>query len=215
MSEDSRAPTALGEEMLLPAMRWMAEQVPGGFFVYLADESQRLIYVNQVCLRLFGCETEEQFRVLTGFTFRGLVHPEDYEKIQSSIDEQIADPDNGNLDYVEYRIQRRDGAVRWVDDYGHFAHLPGYGDVYYVFISDITEKHELQEELHRRARVYEGMLAQFNAIADDSLTVFRSNISTGVLEEARGRDLYPCDYQDKGTVLLSYHAQDKRTVPLS
>ncbi len=33
MSEDSRAPTALGEEMLLPAMRWMAEQVPGGFFV--------------------------------------------------------------------------------------------------------------------------------------------------------------------------------------
>ena len=194
MSEDSRAPTALGEEMLLPAMRWMAEQVPGGFFVYLADESQRLIYVNQVCLRLFGCETEEQFRVLTGFTFRGLVHPEDYEKIQSSINEQIADPDNGNLDYVEYRIQRRDGAVRWVDDYGHFAHLPGYGDVYYVFISDITEKHELQEELHRRARVYEGMLAQFNAIADDSLTVFRSNISTGVLEEARGRDLYPCDY---------------------
>ena len=40
------------------------------------------------------------------------MHPDDYESIQASIDAQIADPDNHNLDYVEYRIVRRDGAVR-------------------------------------------------------------------------------------------------------
>jgi len=184
----------LPEDQRLPALRWMAEQVPGGFFVYLADENQRLIYVNNVCVRLFGCETEEQFREYTGFTFRGLVHPEDYDRIQQSIDSQIGNPDNHNLDYVEYRIVRRDGAVRWVDDYGHLTHLEGYGDVYYVFIGDITEKHNALEEIRRRSKVYEGMMEQFNALADDSLTVFRTNITTGIIEEVRGRDLYDTDY---------------------
>ena len=47
----------LSEEQMLPALKWMSEQVPGGFFVYLADESQKLIYVNSVCIRLFGCQT--------------------------------------------------------------------------------------------------------------------------------------------------------------
>ncbi len=50
------------------------------------------------------------------------------------------------MDYVVYRIIRKDGSVRWVDDYGHFANLPGYGDVYYVFIEDITENIMAKEE---------------------------------------------------------------------
>ena len=191
---DNQVNSILQEDQLVPALRWMAEQVPGGFFVYLADESQRLIYMNNVCLRLFGCEDEAQFRELTGFTFRGMVHPDDFAKIQASIDEQIADSANHNLDYLEYRIIRRDGTIRWVDDYGHFTHLPGYGDVYYVFISDITDKHNAQEDSHRRSKLYEGMMSQFNAMADDALTMFRTNITTGVIEDVRGRDLYPTDY---------------------
>ena len=193
MTDHQAQPTLL-DEQLMPALQWMAEQVPGGFFVYMADEDQRLIYVNNVCLRLFGCEDEAQFRELTGFTFRGMVHPEDYADIQASIDDQIADPANHNLDYVEYRIIHRDGSIRWVDDYGHFAHLPGYGDVYYVFIGDITDKHNAQEDSRRRSKVYEGMMSQFNAMSEDALTVFRTNITTGVIEDVRGRDLYPTDY---------------------
>ena len=186
--------SGLSEDQLIPAIKWMAEQIPGGFFVYLAEEPMRLLYVNQVCMRIFGCDTLEEFKALTGFTFRGLVHPDDFERIQASIDTQIADPENKNLDDVEYRIVRRDGVVRWVDDYGHLTHLPGYGAVYYVFIGDITEKHNAQEETHRRTKVYEGMNEQFNALADESLTVFRPNITIGVIEEARGRDLYDTDF---------------------
>ena len=188
------APQALDEALLMPALRWMAEQIPGGFFVYRDDESQELIYVNNVCLRLFGCETEAEFRALTGFTFRGLVHPDDYDRVQAFIEAQIADPGSANLDCVEYRILQRDGSVRWVDDYSHFAHLPGYGNVFYVFIGDITDRHNAQEDSHRRNKVYEGMIDQFNTLADDSLTVFRTNITTGVIEEVRGRDLYDEDY---------------------
>ena len=108
--EDARVTDGAGG--LVPeAIEWMAEQVPGGFFIYRADESQELLYVNEALLRIFGCDTLDQFRDLTGYTFKGLVHPEDFEAIQSSIDDQIADESNKNLDYVEYRIIRRDGSV--------------------------------------------------------------------------------------------------------
>ena len=134
----------------MPVMEWLAEQMPGGFFIYHADDSAELIYVNQATCEIFGCESVEEFRELTGNTFKGMVHPEDYEKIQSSIDDQIASVTNSrNMDYVVYRIIRKDGTVRWVNDYGHFANLPGFGDVYYVFIGDITETKLAEEEKQR------------------------------------------------------------------
>ena len=131
----------------MSAAEWLAEQMPGGFFIYRADESMELLYVNQSTCDIFGCETVDEFRELTGNNFRGMVHPEDYDNIQNSIDEQIARESNRrNIDYVVYRIIRKDGVIRWVDDYGHFASLPGYGEVYYVFIEDITENKIAEEE---------------------------------------------------------------------
>ncbi len=131
---------------------WLGDQIPGGFFIYRADDSQEIVYVNRAVLNIFGCEDERQFRVLTGYTFRGMVHPDDFDAIQASIDEQIADEDNNNLDCVEYRIIRRNGEIRWVDDYGHFAHMPGYGNVYYVFISDVTDRRVAEMEKQELAR---------------------------------------------------------------
>lgn len=68
-----------------------------------------------------------------------MVHPDDYQEISESIVQQIGSS-NERMDYAEYRIIRRDGAVRWVDDYGHFTETESYGGIYVVFISDITEK---------------------------------------------------------------------------
>ena len=116
------------------AIEWMGEQIPGGFFIYRADETSEIVYVNNAVLRIYGCETIEEFRKLTGNTFRGMVHPKDYADVAQSIEKQIKDVDHLNLDYIEYRIIRRDGVVRWVDDYGHFAQFPGYGDVYAVLM---------------------------------------------------------------------------------
>lgn len=140
------------DSLLLADLERLGEQIPGGFFVYRAEEPQEMLFVNRNVLRIFGCDTLEEYKALTGYTFRGLVHPEDFDSIQSSIDEQIADTANDNLDYVEYRIVRKDGEVRWIDDYGHYTHTDDYGGVYYVFISDITDKRHAQEE-HFRAEL--------------------------------------------------------------
>ncbi len=104
------------------------------------------------------------------------MHPEDYEKIQNSIDEQISLPSNRrHIDYVVYRIIRKDGSIRWVDDYGHFATLPGYGEVYYVFIEDITEN-KLAEEEKERARNLAYALEQAEQ-ANNAKSAFLSNMS--------------------------------------
>ena len=145
-------------------IKWAAEQMPGGFLVYRADETQEVLYVNKAAIHMFGCSTKEEFKELTGCTFRGMVHPEDLAMVQAAIDAQIADTTNGNMDYVEYRIVRRDGSIRWVDDYGHYGEMPGYGKVYYVFLSDTTEKKQIQEENRFAAEVIEGLSVDYACI---------------------------------------------------
>ena len=131
-------------EKTLSIVKDIGEHMPGGFFIYKEEQPEELIYANQACFNIFGCRDEKEFKELTGYTFRGMLYKEDYDKISESIVDQI-DKNDDNMDYVEYRIVRKDGKLRWVDDYGHYAETEKYGGVYYVFISDITEKHEERE----------------------------------------------------------------------
>ena len=124
--------------------------MPGGFFIYRAEEPENLIYANKAVFDIYGCANLEEFRELTGFTFRGMVHPDDYDNISASIISQI-DTSEDHMDYAEYRITRRDGKMRWVDDYGHYCETMAYGGIYVVFISDITEKRE-QREMDKATR---------------------------------------------------------------
>ena len=176
--------TFLGKKYLyevLPMLKWVAEQVPGGFFVYSAKEPYELFYANSAVLDIYGCKNLDEFRELTGYTFKGMVYPEDFDAIQESIEEQIADPDNDRLDHVEYRITRKDGQIRWIDDYGHFATFPEHGDAFYVFISDITERRLIQEEklrmemeLEREKQASEIKAAFLFNISHDILTPLNS-----------------------------------------
>ncbi len=128
---------------LEPARRLMEfmEEMPGGFLIYRAGGGEEILYANRGLLRIFQCENTEEFMALTGGSFRGMVHPEDLEEVEESICRQIA-ASRFDLDYVEYRIIRRDGALRWIEDYGHFIRSEAMGDVFYVFLADATEKTE-------------------------------------------------------------------------
>lgn len=129
-------------QMAYEVIRFM-DEMPGGFFIYHADAGEEIIYANKALLRIFRCDTMREFRELTGNSFQGIVHPEDLDSIEESIREQIT-ASQYDLDYVEYRIIRKDGSVRWVDDYGHFIHSEAVGDIFYVFIGDATEKRKRQ-----------------------------------------------------------------------
>ena len=76
------------------------------------------------------------------------------------------------MDYAVYRIIRKDGEVRWVDDYGHFTETKTYGGVYVVFISDITEK-VLSQEKHQK-----DLDNMITAMASDYRSVYHVDIDT-------------------------------------
>jgi PAS domain S-box-containing protein len=122
----------------------IGRHMPGGFFIYKKEMPEELLYANRAVLNIFGCKNLEEFKELTGYTFKGMLHPDDYDTVSETIQRQVQENEEF-MDYVEYRIIRRDGAVRWVDDYGHYTDTEAYGGIYYVFISDITEKHERME----------------------------------------------------------------------
>lgn len=128
--------------------RDFANAMPGGFFIYHADGNEEIVYANEAVIRIFGCDTREEFRQLTGNSFRGIVHPDDLEKVEKSIAKQIKESQY-DLDYVEYQIVRKDGQLRWVEDYGHFIHNEEIGDFFYVFIGDATEKRKQRMESER------------------------------------------------------------------
>ena len=176
------AQTDDGATTMLDTLQRMAESMPGGFFIYRADGNEEILYLNDVMLDIFGCATEEEFRALTGGTFRGLVYPDDLREIEASILRQVEKNDK-RLDYVKYRIRRKDGEIRWVDDYGRRVHTEENEDVYYVFIRDITESHTAREESRRRGRVIEGLSVGYSSI-------FLLNLDTGSMRPYRQENNY-------------------------
>ena len=158
-------------EQTLSVIEEIGGHMPGGFFIYQAEEPEKLIYVNRAVLDIYGCADMEEFRYFTGFTFKGMVHPDDYLKIADSIVQQIG-TNKERMDYAVYRIIRKDGEVRWVDDYGHFTETKTYGGVYVVFISDITEK-VLSQEKHQK-----DLDNMITAMASDYRSVYHVDIDT-------------------------------------
>ena len=151
-------------ETTLPIIEELGKHMPGGFFIYRADADEELLYANKACFDIFGCDGLEDFKALTGFTFKGMLHPDDYDAISTSIAEQV-DQSEDNMDYVEYRIVRKDGEVRWVDDYGHYAVTNAYGGVYYVFISDIIERRTRREDDYAvRDAVIDTLTTSYNTV---------------------------------------------------
>lgn len=129
-------------KMAYECIRFM-DEMPGGFMIYYADGGEEIIYVNKALLRIIQCDTMKEFREWTHNSFRGFVHQDDLDEVEESIIQQIASS-RYDLDYVEYRITRKDGTIRWIEDYGHFIRNDSSRDVFYVFVGDATEKREQQ-----------------------------------------------------------------------
>lgn len=133
-----QAPVEVSQEFL--------DRFPGGMFRYQADGEGRLDHVSSGLVELFGCGDAEEFCALTGCIFKGLVHPDDWERVSASIAEQV---EHGDSDYVRYRIIRADGEVRWVDDWGHLVEDADGTRWFHVTLMDATDRVREKEELRR------------------------------------------------------------------
>lgn len=152
-------------EAVTEFIRFM-DEIPGGFLIYRVGGDEEILYANRALIKLFCCKTLKEFREFTGNTFKGMVHPRDLVSVEMSINKQISDNDD-HLGYVEYRIRRKDGAVRWVEDYGRCFHSEKIGDIFYVFMSDVSEEKnrrldEAAEMLSEKERKIQNLIDKYN-----------------------------------------------------
>ena len=75
------------DEQNLMVIEEIGKHMPGGFFIYRAEAPEELLYANKAVFDIFGCADQEEFKALTGYTFRGMLHPDDYEAVAKSIAE--------------------------------------------------------------------------------------------------------------------------------
>ena len=172
---------SLLSETMLMAANEVAEGLPGGFFSYHADGDLELISFNRELLSMYACDTAEELREYTGNSFRGLVYKDDFESVQASIEEQITE--DNDIDYVEYRILAKDGTIKPVRDYGRFVKTEKYGDIFYVFIYDITEEEQRKaaaEEALRKKLEFQ-RTAELAENASRAKNIFMSNIAKDVM----------------------------------
>lgn len=180
------------DESTIPIMEELSNGIPGGFFIYHADEEERLIYTNRTLLRFFGCATLEEFKELTGYTFKGMVHPDDIDAVEMSISRQI-DEDTYDMDYVEYRIIQKDGTIRWVEDYGHFMRTSDYGDIFCVFIDDATNR--LEKRLSDLEEINSELSRAYVREAQFKRAMFRDAVSITEVDVTLDSFVLSSDYQ--------------------
>ena len=110
--------------------------LPGGFFIYEQGNGEEILFAEENVIKLYGCETFEEFREFTHNSFAGMVHPDDYAKIQNQIQAQTLFGEKRH-DYVRYRILTKQGDVKYIEDFGHLMHGTNGRSYFYVFIVDV------------------------------------------------------------------------------
>ncbi|MDE6442655.1 MAG: response regulator [Clostridia bacterium] len=140
--------------------------MPGGFFICRAygNENGKILFVNKAMIRIFKCANLQEFKELTGNNFWGTIHADDLETVTQSVKEQYSTT-RDNLGLLEYRIITKDGSVRRVEAYGHLIRSKSIGNIFYVFVSDATEKiRKRRRENLQRIKVIEGLSVNYDTV---------------------------------------------------
>ena len=201
---DEANPLTLSEESFA-IIEQITTGMPGGFFIYHADGAEELIYANQALIWMFGCKDLQEFQEHTGYTFPGMVHPEDIEKTEKSIEQQIFTSNSNGLDYVEYRIVRKDGEIRWIEDYGYFVHTSLYGDIFYVFIEDATERHLKALADARTAQLAQERLEALEALEHET-------VALKLVHEILRSGMWSMEFDQTGKMVDVFWSQEFRNM---
>ncbi len=140
---------------------------------------------DEFCQMMEG--TQDDFIRLENASAMNTIHPDDHEAVAFLFKHHHAPDGSNSLTIRKTTIKGNELHVCV-----HYAFIEEDG-VQYAYCSyfDVTEMKQNQRQTED---AYEGMLNQFNAMADESLTVFRTNLTKGVIEDVRGYDLYPTDF---------------------
>ena len=125
--------------------RRFTELSPAG--IYVTDGKGDCVYVNPRWCAMAGLAPEEA----AGDGWGRAIHPEDRERV---VAERHRAAESADVWASEYRLQKPNGEVTWV--YGTAAPLPDEDGAVAAYLGanvDITERKQLQAQLHRARRL--------------------------------------------------------------
>lgn len=194
--------------------------MPGGFFICRAYgyNNGQILFINRAMMRIFKCKNLQEFKELTGNNFWGTVHPDDLEAVSQSVKEQYVAP-RDNLGLLEYRITTKDGSVRRIEAYGHLVHSKSMGNIFYVFVSDATEKiKKRRRESLQRIKVIEGLSVNYDTVLFAEINknkVLPYRLSSRIASNIAKR-LQEGDYAKfvKNYVKVCVHPDDRQNIAL-
>ncbi len=129
------------------SLRDLAIHLPAAILIYEAED-ENILFANDELVKMFDCDDLDDFMAYTKSNFRGIVHPEDYDRVETSIWRQIylnklkgcAD------DAVDYRIVTKKGKIVWVIDRGRLVSSEYFGRIFYVVL---IKDNEMEERMDR------------------------------------------------------------------
>ncbi|MCG5539339.1 PAS domain-containing protein [Halorhodospira sp. 9622] len=145
----------------------LMDNVPGITFRCLDDDDWTMLLVSQAAERVTGYASDELVNNAT-VSYAQLIHPDDL----AGVDEAIAEAVGENRPWeVQYRLQHRDGSLRWVQERG-VAVRNAQGDVAHLdgFVLDITEQHRAEQALQAAKERFAGIFEQTGS----GVAVFRT-----------------------------------------
>lgn len=116
--------------------------------IAIADTEGTLVEVNPCLADMVGIPVEE----LRGNSIYRFAHPEDVEAIHTILFDDLVPERKGTV-RSERRMVRADGSVAWVAFSVTYVHgANGRADSLLAVVEDVTERHQLREELDWQAR---------------------------------------------------------------
>ncbi len=156
----------------------------------------RIIFANAATAEMSGYSVEELL-ALSPAQVEAMVHPQDQEQVWGAVTKRLAG--EPAVDRREFRLQCKDGRVRWVQAMGRIMDYQGRPALQ-VALMDITEQKQAGEEIERRTRD----LAALNAVA---AAVSRSLDLEGVLAAALDAALQAIGFEAGGITLWKEQEQ--------
>ena len=125
--------------------RDIAENVPGAIVVHRAGGEGDILFANDELIDMFECESLADFMEHTGGTFKGIVHPDDQERVYGDLT-KIGLDEVGETNYSDYRVLTKTGNIKHISDNGRLATIEDVGKVFYVLMVDRKERGEEDKE---------------------------------------------------------------------
>ncbi len=115
----------------------LAGGTPGAVLIYKDDASREILYANDACLHLFGCDTMQQFMQLTKRSFGTLIYSDDVSLVEQDIQNRQQDLAGEGEETCKYRILTKQGTVKEVYHAGRRVRHEYYGEICYVLLLDL------------------------------------------------------------------------------